>query len=249
MSEKHNRVVPYSVIPKYQQLADILVQEIEDGRWDAREAIPSERELEDLYNVSRTTVRKALEVLISKGYLYREHGRGTFVTPPKLQQSLHSLTSFTNDISRRGLEAGQRILSVERVDAPVRVRERLELSHEEQPVMRIERVRLANDEPIGIHIAYLALADDRQITEEEMDRFGSLYELLETKFNIVITEADETLEATAANEREASYLHIREGSPLLLIERTSWTQERRPVEFVKMLYRADRYKYYVHMTR
>ena len=62
-------------------------------------------------------------------------------------------------------------------------------------------------------------------------------------------EADETLEATVADEQEASLLNIREGSPLLLIVRTTWSQERKPIEFVKMLYRADRYKYYVHMTR
>src|SRR5690606_24016866 len=109
------QVNPFSAVPRYYQLKDILLQKIENGEWLPAQAIPSERELETLYNVSRTTIRKALDILVSKGYLYREHGRGTFVAYPRLQQSLHSLTSFTDDMKRRGLEPGQRLLSMEYV--------------------------------------------------------------------------------------------------------------------------------------
>lgn len=249
VTTERKRVDPYSALPKYQQLVNILAQDIEDCVWQAREPIPPERELENIYNVSRTTVRKALAVLISKGYLYREHGRGTFVTPPKLQQSLHSLSSFTADLKKRGLQPGQRILNLERVTPPVRIRKKLELSSDSPNTLRIDRLRLANDEPIGIHIAYLPMGDDEQITQAELQAAGSLYALLESKFNLIVMEADETIEATAADEREAALLEINETSPLLLIERTTWSHKRRPMEFVRMLYRADRYKYFVHMTR
>ncbi len=247
-SEPTTRVNPFNIVPKYHQLYDILRQQIEDG-WQPHEAIPSERELENLYNVSRTTVRQALNLLVNEGYLYREHGRGTFVARPKLQHSLHLLTSFTDDMRLRGLQPGQRLLSLKYVEPTSRVRQQLDLSAEVSEVLKIDRLRFGDAEPIGLHTAYLPLAGGQAITEEELAARGSLYDVLESKFNLLPAEADETLEATVADEHEASLLQVPMGSPLLLIERTTWAQTRRPMEFVKMLYRADRYKYAVHITR
>ncbi len=247
-SETTSRINPYHVVPKYHQLYEILRQRIGE-EWQPHESIPSERELENLYNVSRTTVRQALNLLVNEGYLYREHGRGTFVARPKLQHSLHLLTSFTDDMRMRGLRPGQQLLSIEQVEPPTRIRQQLDLPSTVQEVMKIERLRLGDDEPIGLHTAFLPLSPEQSITAEELDASGSLYELLESKFNLLLAEADETLEATIAEEHEAELLRIPVGSPLLLIERTTWAQTRRPMEVVKMLYRADRYRYTVHITR
>lgn len=243
------RVDPLSVVPKYYQLSEILRHKIDNNEWQPHDPIPPERELETLYNVSRTTVREALNHLANQGYIYREHGRGTFVSRPKMQQSLHTLHSFTDDMAVRGSVAGQRILSLERITPSDRVRQQLELSSGTESVMQVERLRHADDEPIGIQLAYLPLTVDQTITMEELLEVGSLYTLLETKFGLIPVEADETLEAIVANEREASLLKIKERSPLLMLERITYSQHRRPMEFVKMFYRADRYKYYAHLTR
>lgn len=248
-SPKAARIDPFSAVPKYRQMSDLLREKIERETWKPHQPIPPERELETLYNVSRTTVRQALDILVSEGFLYRKHGRGTFVAPLKLQHNLNHLTSFTNDMKIRGLSPGQRILHLGHVEAPGHIREQLALSEEVDEVLCIERIRLANAEPIGIHVAYLPLPREQSISEEELKNHGSLYALLESKFNLIYTEADETLEATTATEREAALLDLREGSPLLLIERTTFSQEKRPMEFVKMLYRADRYKYHVNIKR
>ncbi|HBY93130.1 MAG: GntR family transcriptional regulator [Ardenticatenaceae bacterium] len=249
MTNRITRVDPFSAVPKYYQLHDILQQKIEDGVWRPHESLPSERELESLYNVSRTTIREALGILEKEGYIYREHGRGTFVSRPKLQYSLNMLSSFTDDMKLRGFVAGQQLLHLEYVEPSSRVRQQLQVQPRVDHVLRIERLRLANGEPIGIHDAYLPLSRDQRITVEELDEVGSLYTLLESKFNLAAAEADETLEATVANHREATLLQVPVGSPLLLIERTTWSRERRPMELVKMLHRADRYKYYVRLVR
>ena len=243
------RVDPFSVVPKYYQLSEILRQKIEDNVWLPHDPLPPERELESLYNVSRTTVREALNHLTDQGYIYREHGRGTFVARPKMQHSLHILHSFTDDMKMRGFSAGQQILGVNRVVPPTRARKQLELSSDVTKVLQIERLRFANDEPIGLHLAYLPLTTEQTITAQELTEFGSLYALLETRFSLLPLEADETLEATIADKREAELIKIKVGSPLLLLERTTFSQHRRPLEFVKMLYRADRYKYYVNIKR
>ena len=149
------RVDSLSAVPKYYQLSEILRQKIENNEWRPHDPIPPERELEALYNVSRTTVREALNYLANQGYIYREHGRGTFVARPKMQHSLHLLHSFTNDMKTRGISAGQRILELGCVSPSNRIRQQLELSPEMEQVMRLERLRYADGEPIGIHIAYL----------------------------------------------------------------------------------------------
>lgn len=249
MVAKTMRVDPFSAVPKYYQLAEILREKIDNAEWQPHDSIPAERELEILYSVSRTTVREALNHLADQGYIYREHGRGTFVSRPKMQHSLHNLQSFTDEMKARGRIAGQKILRVEYIDPPARARQQLELAPDIKKVLKTERLRYADEEPIGIQIAYLPLLTDQLFTIEEIKQVGSLYLLLEQNFGLIPLEADETLEATVANKREATLLEVEEGSPLLLLERTTYSQHHRPMEFVKMLYRADQYKYYVHIAR
>ncbi len=243
------RVDPLSAVPKYYQLAEILRQKIDSEQWRPHDPLPPERELETLYNVSRTTVREALNYLANQGYIYREHGRGTFVARPKIQPSLHLLQSFSAEMQARGVTPGQLILGLEYVNPPSRVRQQLDLPPEVEQVLQLERLRYANDEPIGLHLAYLHLPPEQTITQEELQETGSLYTILENKLGLIPIEADVTLEATAADKREAGLLQVNEGTPLLLVERTTFSQHRQPMEFVKVLYRADRYKYYVHMNR
>jgi len=239
---------PGNIIPKYYQLANILRQKIEDGNWQQHECIPSERLLEEQYNLSRPTIRQAIELLVRQGYLYRVHGKGTFVSPPKLQKGLLELTSFSEDMRNRGLKPGQIFLDFGMVDPSPKVIRQLELPKGSR-VLRIKRIRTGNGSPIGIQDSYLALEPGQEITREEVERRGSIYDILQEKFGIYPAEADETLEVTLASADEAHLLQIPEGSPLLLNERTLWSQNRKAVEFVKILYRGDRYKYTVRLTR
>jgi len=239
---------PYDIIPKYYQLANILKNKILDGEWPPRTPIPSERVLEFQYNISRTTIRQAIDHLEKQGFIYREHGRGTFVSPQKLQKGLQELTSFSEDMLGRNIRPGQIIQSIERLVPSEDVLQRLELQLEAK-VLRVERVRLGDDIPIGLQTSYLRLAEHQTITREDLESAGSLYRILQDKFNIIPTEADETLEVTLATPGEASLLQIKSGAPLLLSERLLYNQNREPVEFVKILYRGDRYRYLIRLTR
>ncbi len=239
---------PYNALPKYNQLAAILRQKIEDGEWQPRTSIPSERQLEVIYNISRTTIREAIDQLVRQGYLYREHGRGTFVSPQKLQKGLMELTSFSEDLLKRGITPGQIIRSLEWMDAPAKIAQKLEISAGTK-VLRIERIRLGDGVPIGLQTSHLALTPEQSINREDIQASGSLYRILQEKYNIIPSEADETLEVTLATVEEAELLQIMEGAPLLLSERVLFAQNRKPIEYVKILYRGDRYRYYVRLTR
>lgn len=240
---------PNDLIPKYYQLANILRALIADGNFDAHQPIPSERQLEEIYSVSRTTIRQAIELLIRQGYLYREHGRGTFVSPQKLQKGISELTSFSEDMKQRGLEPGQKILEIGFVPPSSKIRSHLELTEACKEVFRIERLRLGNGIPMGLQTSYYILSEGQSISREELEEYGSIYQLLQEKYHLIPTEADETLEVTLATPTEASLLQIKPGSPLLLSERTTYSQYRRVMEFVKILYRGDRYRYLAKLTR
>lgn len=239
---------PYNALPKYYQLASILRQKIDDGEWEPRSSIPSERQLEQIYNISRTTIREAIDHLVRQGFLYREHGRGTFVSPQKLQKGLMELTSFSEDLLKRGIMPGQIILDLSWLVPPAKILQKLELPAGSE-VLCVKRIRLGDQTPIGLQTSFLSLTKGQNITREEMESAGSLYRILAEKFGIIPSEADETLEVTLATPDEASLLQIEPGAPLLLNERLLFSQNRTPVEFVKILYRGDRYQYFVRLSR
>jgi GntR family transcriptional regulator len=240
---------PNDYLPRYYQLANILREQISTGKLEAHQPIPSERQLEAIYSVSRTTIRQAIDLLVHQGFLYREHGRGTFVSPQKLQKGISELTSFTEDMKQRGLIPGQKILEIGYVQPPEKVRQHLELPEASDQVLRIERIRLGDGVPMGLQTSFYCLTDGQTITREELEENGSIYKILQEKFHLIPTEADETLEVTLATPREASLLQVEPGSPLLLSERTTYSQFRRVFEFVKILYRGDRYRYVAKLTR
>jgi GntR family transcriptional regulator len=240
---------PNDFVPRYYQLANILRERISDGKMEAHQPIPSERQLEEIYSVSRPTIRQAIDLLIRQGFLYREHGRGTFVSPQKLQKGISELTSFTEDMKQRGIIPGQKILDIGYILPPEKVRQHLELPESCDQVLCVERLRLGDGVPMGLQTSYYHLAEGYTITREELEAYGSIYTLLQEKFHLIPTEADETLEVTVATPQEATLLQVPAGSPLLLSERTTYSQVRRVMEFVKILYRGDRYRYIAKLTR
>lgn len=151
---------PFNAVPKYYQLASILKQKIEQGEWATRTPIPSERALETQYNVSRPTIRQAIDYLERQGFLYKEHGKGTFVSPQKLQKGMQELTSFSEDLVRRGIRPGQIIRKIEFMVPSVSILQRLELPAGTK-VLCVERIKLGDDTPIGLQTSYIALDELR----------------------------------------------------------------------------------------
>lgn len=234
-------------IPLYYQIKTRLMEAIENGQLKPGDRVPSERELTEKFNVSRMTARQALAELESQGVLYRVQGKGTFVATPKLEQPLAGITSFTEDMRRRGLEPGARVLSVEEVPAGRRVGRALGLA-ETTPVFRLERLRLAGGEPMALEVSHIPVAlCPALFTVDFADQ--SLYKILAETFGVKLVKAVQSLEAVPADAYEADVLHVREGTPLLLLERISRDSTDRPAEFVRSLYRGDRYRFTTELQR
>ena len=236
-----------SSTPIYSQLETVIRDMIETGKLSVGERAPSEREIATSFDISRMTARAAISKLVTDGYLHAVPGKGTFVSDPKLRQDLLELTSFTEDMRRRGLNPGARLLGVEvEAHVPVKVGRTLRLSPDDQ-VVRVSRLRTADGRPMCVETSYLPRAVVPWLPEEDLG-VGSLYQVLEDR-GIWLAKAEEQLEATLVTEEESALLTVPAGSPALLVERISYTDGDDPVEYVKSLYRGDRYRFSAMLFR
>jgi GntR family transcriptional regulator len=203
------------------------------------EAIPSERQLSAELGVSRLTVRAALEKLVHEGHLVRRRGAGTFVSEPKIAQEL-TLTSFTDDMRRRGLKPASRTIDLRVVTAGARLGRLLHVSPSER-VMVARRLRLADRETMAIERLHVRDALVPRLTADDLER-GSFYELLRERYGIVVAGGIQTIEPTVTGEEESAALGVPLHSPAFLFERLSRDETGAIVEYVESTYRGDRYR-------
>lgn len=236
-------------IPLYIQLKNLIVEEIENQVWVSGSLIPSEKELQEHYDVSRITVRQAVNELVNEGLVIKKQGKGTYVSFPKLSHNLPNLTSFTEDIRSKGLVPQAVILKVEKGNYP-EISKKMGLLKNSM-LLNIKRLRLINGEEVGIHDSYINLSVIKNspiASTESFDYTKSIYDAIE-KEGMIISHADETLEGGIANEETAELLGVKRGFPLLILERITFNSDEVPVEYVFMNYRADKYKYSVRLHR
>lgn len=233
-----------SVVPIYFQLKTLIQEKISSREYPVGMCLPSEREYCEEYGISRMTVRQAISDLVNEGLLRRERGKGTYVTQPKIEQGLQALTSFTEDMKQRNMHAEAQLIHMTICPATSHVSRHLGIEAGES-VYEIARLRLADDEPMAIETAYIPICNLPNLTEEKVAT-GSLYALMRER-GIEITHATQTLEASLAKATEATKLKIKNKAPVLLIERTTYASGGQSVEFVKSVYRGDRYKFAIDL--
>lgn len=228
-----------SPLPKYYQLKEIIRDLIEQEELREGSPIPPERKFCEQYGVSRMTTRQAIVELVNEGVLYREQGKGTFVAARKVRQEAERLTSFTEDMARRGMEATSRVLSLEATEAGPTVSRLLGVEEGEE-IVRLQRVRNADGEPMALETSYLLHGIASGLLELDLSQ-RSIYDELRSR-GVRMTRADQSYEATAIDEFEAEHLGVPVGSPALLLERVTYDDADRAFEYVKSTYRGDRYR-------
>lgn len=226
----------------YYQLKEMLVAKIKNGEWAIESKIPTERELCDLYMVSRITVRKALEDMEREGYLSRKQGKGTFVTSPKIEQRLSRFYSFSEEIKKMGLEPSAQMMEFSILPADEKLAAALAVN-KNSSLYSIKRLRLANNEPFALEISYLPCDLFPGLSREEVALKG-LYNTMKTNYNVVPTEAEEAFEAILIDKDAARDLNVKKKFPGIFLERHTSANER-VVEYCKSIIRGDRYKYRV----
>ncbi|MEK4403938.1 GntR family transcriptional regulator [Sporosarcina sp. FSL K6-6792] len=235
-----------SPIPMYVQIEDYLKNQILQGDFVIGEAIPSERELTDTFDVSRMTVRQSITNLVNEGLLYREKGRGTYVATPKIEQPLSGLTSFTEDMLSRGMKPSNKLISFEKMIPEIDIMHELQLAKDEE-VFVVKRIRYADDKPMAIERSYLPVKLVPNLESNDIE--GSLYSFIEKDKRLIISHASQRMEAVLVKKEDAEFLQIFMPSAVLLIERISYLTNDVPIEIVRSTYRADRYKFISEIRR
>lgn len=228
---------------KYQRIVDALLAEIDDKQ--PGDKIESELELSERFQVSRMTIRQALQVLTFMGKITGIRGKGTFVANPRIRKSGTQGASFTEVLSQQSVTPSTRVLRVREMASPPMVA--LELGLEEGArVFEVKRLRLGDDVPLCIETSYLARARYPDLGELNLEL--SLYELLKQHYRVSLHHADVRFAARRASGEESELLGIRAGSPVMSSESTTRDEHNRAIEFTESIYRGDRYEFHVTST-
>jgi GntR family transcriptional regulator len=234
--------------PLYEQIKEYILHGIHDGRFKPNERIPSERDLSETFGVSRLTVGKAVKELVQAGWLYVQIGKGTFISDEPMDQQLEALTSFSEEMAKRGQETHSRVLRAEYVEADETTARTLNLPLGAS-VLLLKRVRLVGGRPMALESSQISASLCAGIIEKHNFEHQSLYAVLRNDYGLSLTHAEQIFEARAANESEARFLELDTGDPVLAITRVTFSANEKAVEYVQSVYRGDRYKFRAVLRR
>lgn len=230
-----------SIIPLYYQLADVLREKISTRVLKPGASIPSENELIKQYEISRGTVRQALQLLIQEGLLERFPGRGSFVTFPKIEQNAVRQMGFvTQAILESGKVPTALIIETRQFAAPAFIQAKMKLGPNEN-IFFLKRLRFADGKLLAIENAYFRHDIGQELMQEDLS--GSVYTLLQEKYNHRLYRSENTIEAARADEATAGILDISPGDPVLKIDRLVYLNDEQAFEYSEDIFRADRIKF------
>jgi len=240
-------------IPIYVQLKEILINRIQEGEYKPGDYLPSEKEIINTFNISRTPIRKAMSELERDGYIEKRMGKGMLlVSSKKVIQNIPKLTSFSEDMKSKGLKPDYKLINLSKVKKPDDLKERLskeDFRSLHMNCLRVDRLLLADYNPMAIHFSYLFNKEFEKQPRKfrrAIKKGVSLYKLIKS-YNINLTKATQYISAETANPYEAKYLEINKGSPLVSMHRLTYSETNRLIEYVKGYYRADQYEYVIEM--
>jgi GntR family transcriptional regulator len=243
-----SRIDRKSPIPFYVQLEEALQEYIDSKSLKPGDQLPGEMTLCEIYDVSRTVVRQALQEMEYEGVIVKEKGRGAFIAEAKISESLvQKLTGFHQDMTAMGFHPVSKILEQCVEPAGAKIAAHLSLSPQ-NTVIKLTRLRYVQKDPIVLVTTYLPFEKCPGILNEELSS-QSLYALLEQKYHLVIAYGRRIIQAVAANEYEAQLLDIKKGAPLISLDSVSYLADSTPIEFYHALHRGDRSQFTVELVR
>lgn len=235
--------------PLYIQLKNVIEHKINTNEYKVNEQIPSERELGEMFNVSRITVRQAISLAEKEGIVSKVHGVGTFVTKPKVHQKLNSIADFKSTVAQLGLIASTKLIKSDVIMSDFKITKLLNLNIMDK-VLNLQLLGLGDSKPIVYYDAYFPYSLGKEIKEGVKDMYEagtpfSTLNLYDSKYtNYKPTHIEQTFEAIIADETLAKTLDVPEGFPLLKVFSIVY-QNDQPLEYKESFYRGDKYRFFV----
>ncbi|SAL83073.1 GntR family transcriptional regulator [Caballeronia terrestris] len=221
---------PDERLPRYQQIRDDIVRRIAGGEWAPEQAIPTEAELGQFYEVSTGTLRKAIDLLVADGVLTRTQGKGTFVRRPRFDSSLFRFFRFKS-VNGQPVQPTAKVLRREVTKPNAAIRSTLQMKTGEKAI-HLSRVRLIDSEPVLSEEIWLARSRFEALATLPLDEFGDLmYPLYESRCRQIVASATEILNVEQATADDAALLRINVGSPVILVQRVAADFAGTPIEW------------------
>lgn len=237
----------HSPVPLYYQFKQHILERFENDEFPYGHPIPPEMDLVKDYQISRATVRRAMQEMEQDGYINRISGKGTFVLRTRVKRGLTRMSSFTEDMHERGQEVISKVLDSGWKVPPPYIAEQFRIAPEEA-LLHIYRLRLVDNLPIALTQSFMKIPESVSITIDELRTAVSLWSLLDHK-GLILIESDKVIEAILANEERAKLLEIPVGAALLQVEGMAYTTNHIPVEYSVVINSGERYKYMMHLER
>ena len=231
-----------SFIPLHIQLKEKIEEQIRNGVY--KDQIPSERQLMEEYQTSRSTVREAINLLVLEGILEKKHGKGTFVSLRPLDEWLGHLSSTTETIRSLGMKPGAKLIEHYLTVPPAYVQEVTGL----EEAYFIKRVRFGDDVAIGVETHYYPVDIGKRLVTYDLND-ATLYDLVENELGIQFADAKQTITTGSMPEEDRIYLGVPDDAGILIAERIIQDISGRVIEFEKAYYRSDMYKFTIHLSR
>lgn len=231
-----------NAIPLHIQLKELIEARVTNGIYS--DQIPSERKFMEKYNVSRSTVREAINLLVQEGILEKRHGKGTFVSLKPIHDWLGNLSSTTETIRQMGMKPGAKLMTHHKMTPSTYIQERTGF----EEAYFIKRVRYADDIPIGIERHYYPVAIGEELIQYDLDN-ATLYDLVENELGIQFAEANQTIKSGPLLNEDKGYLEIPPESHVLIAERVIKNQAGQIIEMEEAFYRSDMYTFKLNLSR
>jgi GntR family transcriptional regulator len=238
---------PSSPIPLYQQIKAALRSGILDGQYPPHSRMPSESELQSMFEVSRITIRQALGDLQKEGLIFKVHGKGSFVSQPKAVQNVTSLQGFAEAMSGEGHEIVNRVRSFDFVPATAEVAAKLGLDLG-ATVAEIHRVRLLNREPTAYEVTFLPESLGKKLLRADLVT-RDIFLILENDCGVTLGSADLGITAICARPPVSRLLEIKREAPVLRVERLTRDSNDRPIDFEYLYFKGDAFQYRLRVDR
>ncbi len=237
-----------SPIPYYVQVKDVIREYIRSGVWQHNDQLPSEAEMCDMFEVSRTVIRQALQDMIHEGLVIRRKGKGSYVAPAKISEQLvQKLTGFYQDMVAQGYHPVTHVLKQHVIPASRPVADHLKIEVG-TPVIEIIRLRFVENIPIVLVTSYITQSLCPDLVNDDLTN-QSLYDLLEKHYGLYIARGRRIVQSVPASEQEMELMDVSKGAPMFLLESTSYLSDGTPIEYYFAYHRGDRSQFEIELIR
>lgn len=235
-------VITEGSVPKYQQIADDIQHKISIGKYQPGEKMPTENILTEEYQVSRVTIRKALDLLEEQNIIMRHQGKGTFVSTNKQPRTLSGVHSFSSIYKEMGKKPGAKVIRQILEVPTLEEQEYLQLA-EGELLITIERIRYVDEEPVSVELSKLPSKKYHYLLDTDLND-NSMFDILKAH-NITFYNQEKIIELTYADTQKAVYLNLQKGYPLILVSGLSYDSDGLPAHLFSQWIVGDRFKFVV----